>query len=275
MTDGWRRGPPGQPAKRTHRTAHLLHGPRGDQWPGRPKLSGPSGLPPSRLETGRIDSDSLIGGPTLFERFLAEHPLLPPGQVASPMWREPRLQAATGYDELAGRFAGCSFQNGLYRLHDASSGPRTQALIAEAFPSFAARAYPFAFDWLGRQFALDEGRKQADEPLVLILEPGTGQALEVPLPFSTFHDEELVDYHDAALATGFFAEWAQDHAAELPLPTDRCVGYRVPLFLGGKDRVDNLEVVDVDVYWSICGQLRLGAATLPTGTSINEISSAD
>jgi Domain of unknown function (DUF1851) len=219
--------------------------------------------------------DLLIGGLTLFERFLAEHALLPPGQVARPVWSEPRLQAAIGYDELAGSFAGCSFQNGLYRLHDASSGPRAQALIAEAFASFAARAYPFAFDWLGRQFALDEGRKQAGEPLVLILEPGTGLALEVPLPFSTFHDEELVDYHDAALATGFFAAWAQDHAAELPLPTDRCAGYRVPLFLGGKDTVDNLEVVDVDVYWSICGQLRQGTTTLPAGTSINEVSSPE
>jgi hypothetical protein len=211
----------------------------------------------------------------LFERFLDEQALLPPGQVASPMWSEPRLQAATGYNELAGRFAGCSFQNGLYRLHDAFSGPRAQALITEAFPPFAARAYPFAFDWLGRQFALDEGRKEAGEPLVLILEPGTGQALEVPLPFSTFHDEELVDYHDAALATDFFAAWAQDHPAELPLPADRCAGYRVPLFLGGKDVVDNLEVVDVEVYWSICGQLRQGTRTLPAGTSINEISSRE
>jgi hypothetical protein len=191
------------------------------------------------------------------------------------MWREPRLLAATGYAELAGRFAGSSFQNGLYRLHDAASGPRAQSLINEAFPSFSARACPFAFDWLGRQFALDDGRKAAGEPLVLLLEPGTGQALEVPMPFSAFHDEELVDYHDAALATGFFVTWAQHNASALPLATNRCVGYRVPLFLGGGDIVDNLEVVDVDVYWSICAQLRQGAMHLPAGTSINEISGQD
>ena len=30
----------------------------------------------------------------------------------------------------------------------------------------------------------------------------------------------------------------------LPLGTLQCVGYKVPLFLGGKDSLDNLEVVD-------------------------------
>lgn len=191
------------------------------------------------------------------------------------MWREPRLQEATGYDELAGRFAGCSFRHGLYRLHDASSGPRARALVDEAFPSFSARACPFAFDWLGRQFALDEGRKTTGEPLVLILEPGTGDTLGVPLSFSAFHDEELVDYHDAALATDFFAAWAQEHPAELPLATDRCVGYRVPLFLGGRDIIDNLEIADIDVYWSFCGRLRRGAKNLPAGASINENSQGE
>ena len=36
-------------------------------------------------------------------------------------------------------------------------------------------------------------------------EPGNGEWLEIPIRFSALHDEELVDYADAALARDFFA----------------------------------------------------------------------
>jgi hypothetical protein len=87
-----------------------------------------------------------------------------------------------------------------------------------------------------------------------------------------FHDEELVEYRDAALASGFFDTWALDHGSALPLAGDHCVGYRVPLFLGGRDTVDNLEVIDLDVYWTTCGQLRRGTLELPEGTSVRDVS---
>lgn len=208
----------------------------------------------------------------MFTRFLEEFRLLPSEQVAGGAWREPRLLVADGYEKLAERCAGCSFENGLYRLHDATSGPLAASWIAEAFPEFAGRACPFGYDWLGRQFALDTGRQQAGQPLVLLLEPGTGEGLEIPLTFGAFHDEELVEYRDAALASGFFDTWAQEHGAALPLARGTCVGYRVPLFLGGRDSVENLEVIDLDVYWTTCGQLRRGTLQLPEGTSIKDVS---
>src|SRR5438128_1135977 len=119
----------------------------------------------------------------MFERFRAAFRLLPPDQTPGPVWADDRLISANGYAELAGMFAGCSFENGLYRLHDASSGPRAAAQIAEAFPDFATHAVPFGYDWLGRAFAVDLNRADGSEPLVLLLEPGTGEALEVPGPF--------------------------------------------------------------------------------------------
>jgi len=211
-------------------------------------------------------------GAGTFQRFLDEFRVLPPEQVAGGAWREPRLLAVEGYAALAKRFAGCSFESGLYRLHDATSGPRALARIADAFPEFGARACPFGYDWLGRQFAIDSGRQQAGQPLVLLLEPGTGEALEIPLTFDAFHDEELVEYGEAALASAFFAEWSQEHSADLPLSGENCVGYRVPLFLGGRDVVENLEVIDLDVYWTTCRQLRRGTLQLPEGTSIKDVS---
>jgi hypothetical protein len=208
----------------------------------------------------------------MFKRFVESFELLPPQQVAGRIWVEPRLLATDGYRALAETFAGCSFENGLYRLHDAISGPAAASLIADAFPEFATRACPFGYDWLGRQFAIDTARQAAGQPLMLLLEPGTADALEIPLPFSAFHNEELVDYRDAALASGFFALWAEESSAALPLARDDCVGYRVPLFLGGDDTVDNLEVIDLDVYWTTCGQLRRGTLRLPEGTSIKDVS---
>ncbi len=80
----------------------------------------------------------------------------------------------------------------------------------------------------------------------MMLEPGTGEALEIPTSFVAFHNEELVDYRDAALASEFFCRWSSAQLEKLPLDHSNCVGYRTPLFLGGSDTLDDLEVVDFD-----------------------------
>jgi hypothetical protein len=56
---------------------------------------------------------------------------------------------------------------------------------------------------------------------------------------------------------------------------NECVGYRTPLFLGGSDDVANLEISDIDVYWTIMGQLRLKALNLPAWTAITSVRSDD
>lgn len=207
----------------------------------------------------------------MFERFRAEYAPLRDVVPAGMGWQHERFVGVHGYADFAAEFAGASFGDGLYRIHDDRTGKQAMTLIADAFPDFASRACPFGYDWLGRQFAVDLGRVVDGQPQVLLLEPGTGEALEIPLQFAAFHDEELIGYADAALASGFFEAWSAANIDALPLHRDQCVGYRVPLFLGGQDVVDNLELSDMDVYWSICGGLRLGALRLPPGTSINQI----
>lgn len=209
----------------------------------------------------------------VFEGFYAKF-AAPKGQRGHGVWEDRRLLAAVGYRELMSKSAGCSFDNGLYRLHDRQTGPKALELIDEAFPAFAGRACPFGFDWLGRQFALDEQRISDGQSLVLMFEPGTGEALEIPLPFSAFH-EQLDDLREPALAAGFFAQWSDLHPGEVPLSLSECVGYRVPLFLGGKDTIDNLEKIDVDVYWTLSGQLLQGRLNLPDGSSIGQVSIQD
>lgn len=104
-----------------------------------------------------------------------------------------------------------------------------------------------------------------------MFEPGTGEVLEIPATFASLHDDELIDFGDSALATEFFAAWSARHPRSLPLRHGECVGYRVPLFLGGADTVENLEVIDMDVYWTVCGQLRRGTLRLRAGTTIRDV----
>jgi hypothetical protein len=159
------------------------------------------------------------------------------------------------------------------RAHDERTGPRGKAWIAESFPRFASQACPFGYDWLGRQFAVDSERLEGGEPQVLLFEPGTGDVLEIPFSFAGFH-EQLDELREPALAGSFFARWAHANPELLPLSAAQCVGYKVPLFMSGKDDLGNLEVVDLDVYWSVSGQLRRGTQTLPRGTSIGQVRQA-
>lgn len=180
-----------------------------------------------------------------------------------------------GYRELMDEFSGCSFEGGLYRVHELATGIAGQKLAVAGFPELAGRVSVFGFDWLGTQAALDFGRMRDEAPQVLLLEPGTGQALEVPVDVVRFHDEEIVDRRDSALASHFFAEWLDANPTNPGLKFRECVGYRVPLFLGGTDTIDNLELVDFEVYWDLLGQLRGQARPLASGTRIERVSRSD
>jgi hypothetical protein len=106
-----------------------------------------------------------------------------------------------------------------------------------------------------------------------MLEPGTGEALEIPSSITEFHSLELVQYADAAVAISFFQEWLRFGGA--PPAYDQCVGYKRPLYLGGTDDITNLELSDFDVYWTISAQLLAKARGLPVGTRINSVSIGD
>jgi len=192
----------------------------------------------------------------MFERFQATFGSRRDALDVGAAWVHPRLSHVAGYDAFAREFAGASFGGGLYRVHDDLTGPRALAFVADAFPEFAQRVCPFGYDWLGRQFAVDSARVLSGEPQVLLLEPGTGEALEIPADFCAFHDNEMVDHVDAAVALGFFTSWSRSNPDQLPLPRSQCVGYKVPLFLGGADAAGNLEVSDIEVYWTVVGQVR-------------------
>ena len=179
-----------------------------------------------------------------------------------------------GVDALLRTGGGISIGNGLLRIHSAHSARVANEFVSEAFPDFDGRVRCVAFDWLGRQFSLDLQSAADPRPAtILLFEPGTGEALEVPVGLSDFFHHELVDYSDAALAESFFTEWLAS-GGHAPAFTES-VGYRQPLFLGGADDISNLELTDTAVYWNVVGQLRMRAIGLPPGTRIDSVTIDD
>lgn len=163
------------------------------------------------------------------------------------------LKQSLGAVEFMTKFQGETFKNDLYRVHNLNEIVKWNDIVTEAFPYFKNKIFCFSYDWLGRQFALDFTRVFEGEPMILMFEPGTGDALEIPSTFLSFHEEELNEFQDAALAVEFFNEWKKENTQ--PLDHNKCVGYKVPLFLGGEDEITNLDISDMEVYWGIIGQL--------------------
>lgn len=201
----------------------------------------------------------------MFDQFLREFPPDTPSSFAQEYQRpSPGDQVVFKVIEVLG---GRSYGGGVYRVLLATEiGPWAQR-VTLCFPGFEKRITCFGYDWLGRLFAEDSSRVVDGLPGIVMFEPGSGEALEIPANILTFHDEELIHYRDAALATEFFQEWL-GHGGKSPA-LEECIGYKRPLFLGGKDRLENLELCDIDVYWHISSQLIRQVRGLPEGAKIN------
>lgn len=164
---------------------------------------------------------------------------------------------------------GKSFKGGLYRVLSENKIEEATTAITKLFPKYKHRIVVFGYDWLGRYFAIDRNNLKNGKPLVLMLETGAGEVMQIPVSIIPFHNEEVVDYTNDALAFSFYKQW-QELNPEYITP-DKCVGYKTPLFLGGKDTIDNLELIDLTVYVSICAQLRNQTLTLQDGQKIGDI----
>jgi hypothetical protein len=198
----------------------------------------------------------------VFERFLAAFTVTEGAAINT-------ASSVSSVSEWMATGGGRSFEGGLYRVHSIDSGHAADILVGEAFPEFVGRFRCFGYDWLGRQYAIDFDRGKTDDPAIIMFEPGTGEALEIPVLFSEFHDQELVDFGEESLARSFYSEWCTNGGISPGLR--ECVGYIKPLFLGGVDDVENLELSDSDVYWTIMGQLRMKVRMLSEGTLISEV----
>ena len=183
----------------------------------------------------------------------------------------PELDLDPQVHDVVAALGGCVADEGLYRVHAPIDVIERTRMVEAAMPDVRGRIVCFGEDWLGGQFALDRARLEGSDNLVLLLEPGTGEMLEIPATVRLFHDSELVDFTDAAVGASFYAEWRTSTGDDRPIDDGTCVGYRVPLFLGGTDTASNLERTDLAVYWHLTGELRAGTRDAPSGTPIRSV----
>lgn len=76
--------------------------------------------------------------------------------------------------EIKTLFTACGgtvFQNGLYKIHNPESSLSWANLIGQYFTEFKNRIIPFGYDWLGRQYAVDNARGN----VLLMFDPSTAE----------------------------------------------------------------------------------------------------
>ncbi|WP_443751056.1 hypothetical protein [Asticcacaulis solisilvae] len=161
-------------------------------------------------------------------------------------------------------YSGKSYGRGIYRFHDFSKCDFWTKIVLSIFPEQRGKLFCFSYDWLGRQFAFDPN----DHNTIHMVDIDQGEVLSMESSLENFHDVELVENSDDILAVGAFNDF---FGANSSIATYQSVGYKKPLFLGGEDRRENREVIDMEVYWSIGAQLLDKIKPLAAGTRVDSI----
>ena len=152
------------------------------------------------------------------------------------------------YETLLNNFEGMEFGEGIFRLFNKKDLYKWNEIVTEVYPEFKDNFDLFGYDWLGRCFAIDLRDRNT-----LMFEIEAGEVLNISCDILEFFNVEIPVYNDACLASTFYKEWVEYCGKKAKL--NYCMGYKIPLFLGGEEDISNLEEIDMEVYWSITGQL--------------------
>lgn len=164
--------------------------------------------------------------------------------------------------------SGATLDSGFYRFHTPESARTGTQACSRLITGFEGRYYSFAFDWLGREVAVDI-RPRPEDGYVIVVDPGAGEYLKTGCRLSDWHDAVASD--EDPLAGTFYSEWRSQDTERGPLRFDQAVGYKIPLFLGGRDEVGNLEVVPRGLYFELCTQLAHGTRHMSPGETIDQV----
>src|SRR4051812_32298429 len=99
--------------------------------------------------------------------------------------------SANEVDALRDQFGGHSFQSGIYRVIASSDVEAFSFRIGSAFPRTLKGVIPLSYDWLGRVFAAD-----LEKPLIYLIEPGSGEVLEMDGTVAEFHNTALASFKE-------------------------------------------------------------------------------
>jgi len=170
------------------------------------------------------------------------------------------------YKELLLDCGGKSYDNGLYSIHTFEDSVKWTGLLYQYFEKFKDAILSFGHDWKGRQFCV---------PI------RTGECIYMFDPASQgdyYFEENLLDFHNNTLPNtkvenldADIFEQVLNHLGIKSIEYHNCIGFNTPLFLNGKEELDNYKVIDLEVYWDIEYQLYQQASKLPPGTRISGV----
>lgn len=172
------------------------------------------------------------------------------------IYEESTLLSCSGYKEFAAKYAGASFNKGIFRFYDAKTGPVMQYILEGAFFETKTSHFKvFASDWLGRQYAVTSKVAKDEEPEVVMFEIEENEIYKTSYTFSSFLNAGLYEMCDRTVYFDLFEKWAKENDTSSLKNPYKCAGLKIPLILGGHAGFGNMEVVDMEVYWDLTSQI--------------------
>jgi hypothetical protein len=102
---------------------------------------------------------------------------------------------------------------------------------------------------MGRQFCLSTSGE-----MLYTFDIAIPEVFELKQTIVSFHNDDLVSDTDDMLAVNLFSETLSYNKISA-IDFNDCIGLEIPVFLGGKDELQNYKVQNLEVYWAITGQL--------------------
>ena len=158
-------------------------------------------------------------------------------------------------------FSGKEFENGAFKVFKKEETEKWNNVVKEMFPDYSEQFLLFGYDWLGRFYATDEY-----ENIIFVFDPSTNDIMDLENEFAFFINKTLLKNANDILALKLYKKYLKKNSKPL---FSNCVGYKVPLFLGGEDSLENFEESDMEVYWSISAQIIAQIREKANGTVVD------
>ncbi len=172
---------------------------------------------------------------------------------ASPVPDGGRLSGGIDGAAILALVGGRSFNLGAFRTFSTESSKDWNDVISDAFPAYKGIIRCIGFGWDGQVIAEVLRDREDIERGVAIFNPNTAETLNAPVSIVDFMNDMIGDDEEDVLEAGLYLTWLK--ADKTPVQIDECVGYDVPMFVGGDQSMENMNVIDFEVYWDISRDL--------------------
>ena len=153
------------------------------------------------------------------------------------------ITSSNSIEEFIGNNAGKSFGNGLYHIFNKEDSEKWTKILTDTIPVYKDKVIAFGHDWIGKIYFYN-----IEDKNVGFLDPFDCKTYSTDIDFIKFHNEEIVTTDGECFAPLYYNAYLEKNNNNY-IKYNRCAGYKVPIFLGGEDAVDNLEDTDLDVNW--------------------------